>query len=99
MGLAISLGMHTVFLMHLGFYLGRCPLGTFGEGLLFLAWILGTIHFLSEKLADTRRLGLFTLLPTTLCVVGAVFLLRPDYALPEQLRSSLLVFHIVASLA
>lgn len=99
LGLILSLILHTVFLVALGASLGRCPLGTIGEGLLFMAWILGAIHFLSEALADSRRLGLFTLLPTTLCVLAAVFLLKPDYALPPQLHSSLLVFHIVASLA
>ena len=99
-GLAVSLALHIAFLIVLGMQLRRCPLGTVGEGLLFLAWIVGTIQFLSEWLADTRRLGLFTVLPTALCVVVGVFFLRPDYALPENLRSSsLLVFHIVASLA
>lgn len=98
-GLGVSLTLHTLFLVSLGYHLHRCPLGTFGEGLLFLAWILGSIHFISEKVADTRRLGLFTLLPTTLCVLAAVFMLRADYALPSQLQGSLLVFHIVASLA
>jgi HemX protein len=99
LGLALSLALHTFLLIAIGISLNRCPLGTIGEGLLFLAWILGIIHLLSEWLADTRRLGLFTLLPTTFCVVVGVFLLRPDFALPPQLRSSLLVFHIVASLA
>jgi HemX protein len=98
-GLSLSLALHTALLVLLGYQLNRCPLGTIGEGLLFLAWILGAIHFLSEWLADSRRLGLFTLLPTTLCVLAGVFLLRPDFALPAELRSSLLVFHIVASLA
>ncbi|MDB5107008.1 MAG: hypothetical protein JWP91_4697 [Fibrobacteres bacterium] len=99
LGLCISLALHTFLLVALGYNLHRCPLGTFGEGLLFLAWILGVIHLLSEWLADSRRLGLFTLLPATLCVVAGVFLLKPDFALPAELRSSLLVFHIVASLA
>ncbi len=99
LGLAISLILHIALLLCLGYSLQRCPLGTIGEGLLFLAWILAVIHLLSEWLADTRRLGLFTLLPTTLCVVVGVFLLRPDFALPPQLQSSFLVFHIVASLA
>lgn len=99
LGLVISLLLQTLFLIALGASLKRCPLGTIGEGLLFMAWILAVIHFLSEWLADTRRLGLFTLLPTTLCVLAAVFLLKPDYALPPALHSSLLVFHIVASLA
>lgn len=98
-GMALSLLAHTGLLIALGFYLGRCPLGTVGEGLLFLAWIVGVIQYLSEWLADTRRLGFFTLLPTTLCVIIGVFLQRPEYILPESLRSSLLVFHIVASLA
>jgi HemX protein len=97
--LLLSLGLHTALLVALGVNLHRCPLGTVGEGLLFLAWIVGVIQFLSEWLADTRRLGLFTLLPVALCVVIGVFLQRPDYALPESMRSSLLVFHIVASLA
>ncbi len=99
LGLSVSLLLQTVLLVTIGASLKRCPLGTVGEGLLFMAWILGIIHYISEWLADTRRLGLFTLLPTTLCVVAAVFLLKPDYALPPQLRSSLLVFHILASLA
>ncbi len=99
LGLALSLLLHTLLLGALGLTLRRCPLGTVGEGLLFLAWIVGFIQFLSEWLADTRRLGLFTLLPTTVCVLLGIFLQRPDYALPETLRSSLLVFHIVASLA
>jgi HemX protein len=98
-GLGLALIFHTLFLITLGASLKRCPLGTIGEGLLFMAWILAVIHFLSEWLADTRRLGLFTLLPTTFCVLVAVFLLKPDWALPPQLRSSLLVFHILASLA
>jgi HemX protein len=99
LGLAASLLLQTGLLAVLGMVLGRCPLGTVGEGLLFLAWIVGFIQYLSERLADTRRLGFFTLLPTSLCVVIGVLLQRPDYALPESLRSSLLVFHIVASLA
>lgn len=99
LGMAISLVAHTALLVALGYALGRCPLGTVGEGLLFLAWMVGVIQYLSEWLADTRRLGFFTLLPTSLCVLIGVFLQRPDYALPESLRSSLLVFHIVASLA
>jgi len=99
LGLAASLTAHTALLLVLGMYLRRCPLGTVGEGLLFLAWIVGITQYLSEWLADTRRLGFFTLLPTSLCVLLGVFLQRPDYALPESLRSSLLVFHIVASLA
>ncbi len=98
-GLGISLALHTLMLVTLGAQLKRCPLGTIGEGLLFLSWFLGTIQFLSEWLADYRRLGLFTLLPTTLCVVAAAFFQRPDFALPPELRSSFLVFHIVASLA
>lgn len=99
LGLAASLFLQTGLLAVLGIVLRRCPLGTVGEGLLFLAWIVGFIQYLSERLADTRRLGFFTLLPTSLCVVLGVLMQRPDYALPESLRSSLLVFHIVASLA
>lgn len=99
LGLAGSLAAHTALLAALGFYLHRCPLSTVGEGLLFLAWIVGVIQYLSEWMADTRRLGFFTLLPTSLCVLLGVLLQRPDYALPASLRSSLLVFHIVASLA
>jgi HemX protein len=97
--LTLSLILHIALLLCLGYSLKRCPLGTVGEGLLFLAWILAIIHLLSEWLADTRRLGLFTLLPTTLCVGVGVFLVRPDFALPPDLQSSFLVFHIVASLA
>lgn len=100
LGLGLSLGAHSALLVVLGFHLNRCPLGTVGEGLLFLAWIVGTIQFLSEWLADTRRLGMFTLVPVSLCVIIGVLMQRSEYALPENLRtSSLLVFHIVASLA
>ena len=100
LGLGLSLALHTSLLVALGYRYDRCPLATFGEGLLFLAYILGTIHLLSEWLADSRRLGLFTLLPTTLCVLVAVFMLQESFALPPSLRSSsFLVFHIVASLA
>jgi len=99
-GLILSLFLQTLFLIVLGFSLGRCPLGTYGEGLLFIAWILSTIHFISETLADTRRLGLFTLLPATVCVIAAVFLLKPEFNLAPQLQNkSLLVFHILTSLA
>lgn len=99
LGLSLSLILHTALLLLLGATLHRCPLGTVGEGLLFLAWILGIIHLLSEWLADTRRLGLFTLLPTTVCVLAGMATLNPGYALPPELHSSFLVFHIVASLA
>ncbi|HKP94292.1 MAG TPA: cytochrome c biogenesis protein CcsA [Fibrobacteria bacterium] len=99
LGLSVSLALHTLLLLALGAHLHRCPLGTIGEGLLFMAWILGVIHLISERLADTRRLGLFTLLPTAFCVAAGVFLVRPDFALPPELHGSFLVFHIVASLA
>jgi HemX protein len=91
--------MHTAFLVLLGLQLQRCPLGNFGEGLLFIAWILALIHLLSEWLAGTRRLGLFTVLPAALCAVAGVFFQSDAYAFPPELRSSLLVFHIAASLA
>jgi ABC-type uncharacterized transport system permease subunit len=95
----LALGLHTVFLIALGWRFQRCPLATIGEGLLFTAWILSAIHFLSEWLADTRRLGLFTLLPTTLCVLVSLFFLQKNLDLPPEYRSSWFVFHIVASLA
>jgi ABC-type uncharacterized transport system permease subunit len=98
-GLVLSLLLNTALLLVLGYHFNRCPLGTYGEGLLFIAWILGVIHFLSEWLADTRRLGFFTLLPIALCAVAASFLLKPDYAFPPEFRGSLLVFHVIASLA
>lgn len=99
LGLSISLALHTGYMVLLGIHLNRCPLGNFGEGLLFIAWILGAIHVISEWLADTRRLGLFTLLPTAVCVLAGVFLQSDAYAFPPELQSSLLVFHIAASLA
>lgn len=94
-----TLTLHTAFLILLGVHLKRCPLGNFGEGLLFIAWILALIHLLSEWLADTRRLGLFTVLPAALCAVAGAFFQSDAYAFPPELRSSLLVFHIAASLA
>lgn len=98
-GLVVSLALNTALLLLLGWHYQRCPLGTYGEGLLFIAWMLGIINFLSEWLADTRRLGLFSLFPIALCALAASFLLDPGYALPPELRSSFLVFHIAASLA
>lgn len=98
-GLVLALLLNTALLLVLGWHYHRCPLGTYGEGLLFLAWMLAVIHFLSEWLADTRRLGLFTVGPIALCATAASFLLNPDYAFPPEFRSSLLVFHVIASLA
>lgn len=98
-GLITALILHTAYLTTLGLHLRRCPLGNFGEGLLFIAFILGLIHLLSEWLADTRRLGLFTVLPATLCVLAASFFQDNAFAFPPELQSSLLVFHIAASLA
>lgn len=94
-----ALALHTAFLILLGLQLKRCPLGNFGEGLLFISWILALIHLLSERLADTRRLGLFTALPAALGALAGVFFQSDSYAFPPELRSSLLVFHIAASLA
>ncbi len=97
--LGVTLILHTLFLSVIAVHFGRSPMGTTGEGLLFVAWILAGIHFLSERLADSSRLGMFTLLPTTLSALLAAFLLRHDLALPEEFRTSFFVFHIVASLS
>lgn len=97
--LAAALWLHTAYLALLGLHLHRFPLGNFGEGLFFIAWILGLIHAMSETLADTRRLGLFTLLPAALCAVAGAFLQSDEFAFPPALRSPLLVFHVAASLA
>jgi HemX protein len=99
LGLAASVILHSAYLLFLGIQLRRCPLGNFGEGLLFIAYILAVIHLISEWMADTRRLGLFTLLPATLCVLVGVFFQSDEFAFPPELHSSLLVFHIAASLA
>ncbi len=97
--LGVALALHTLFLFAIAMRFERCPLGTMGEGLLFLAWILAGIHFLSERLADSSRLGMFTLLPTALSALMASFLLKHDLALPEEFRTPFFVFHIVASLS
>ncbi len=97
--LGVALVLHTGFLLAIALHFGRYPLGTLGEGLLFVAWILAGIHFLSERLADSSRLGMFTLLPTALSALMASALLQKDLALPDEFRTPFFVFHIVASLS
>lgn len=97
--LAAALGLHTALLALLTIEFRRCPLWTQGEALLFLGWMLALLHLLSEWSADTRRLGIFTLLPTAVCVLPAIFFLGNDLALAPEYRSSWFIFHIVASLA
>lgn len=97
--LAFALIFHTGLLFILAAKNQRCPLGTQGEALLFLAWMLALLHLISEWSASTRRLGLFTLGPAALCAVAALSFLGRDLMLDPQYRSSLFIFHIVASLA
>ncbi len=96
---AAPLAVHTSLLALLAVQFGRCPLWTQGEALLFLGWMLLLLHLLSEWSADTRRLGVFTILPAALCAVAALPFLGLELALPEKYRSSWFIFHIVASLA
>jgi HemX protein len=97
--MAVALGLHTALLALLTIEYHRCPLWTQGEALLFLGWLLGLLHLLSEWSADTRRLGFFTLMPSALCAFPAIFFLGNDLSLAPELRSSWFIFHIVAALA
>lgn len=97
--LAFALGVHTTMLVLLAVAHRRCPLWTQGEALLFLGWMLALLHLLSEWTAHTRRLGVFTVLPASLCAVASLFLLGNELVLQPQYRSSWFIFHIVASLA
>ncbi len=96
---AVPLVAHTALLGVLAVRFQRCPLWTQGEALLFLGWMLLLLHLLSEWSADTRRLGVFTLLPAAFCAMAALPFLGLELALPERYRSSWFIFHIVASLA
>lgn len=97
--MAVAVAIHTALLVLLAVEYRRCPLWTQGEALLFLGWMLAMLHLLSEWSADTRRLGIFTLMPAALCAIPAVFFLGNELALADQYRSSWFIFHIVASLA
>jgi HemX protein len=97
--MAGAMGVHTALLVLLAVAYRRCPLWTQGEALLFLAWMLAILHILSEWSADTRRLGVFTMVPAAIAAVVSVFFLGNELALPEAYRSSWFIFHIVASLA
>lgn len=93
-----AFGLHTLLLLGLGWYFRRCPLGTQGEALLFMAWMLALIHALSELSAATRRLGFFTLAPIGFCVLGSLFFQGKDFVGITGRPSSWLIFHIVTSL-
>ena len=95
----VPLAVHSALLASLAIGYRRCPLWTQGEALLFLGWLLLLLHVLSEWSADTRRLGLFTVLPAALCGSFALFFLCRDLSLSPATRSSWFIFHIVASLA
>ncbi len=97
--LAVALLLHFGLLVVLGAEFHRCPLWTQGEALLFLAWMLGAIHFLSEWSADTRRLGFFTIGPAALCATASLFFLNAPLILDSEYHSPYFIFHIVASLA
>jgi HemX protein len=96
--LTAVLAAHTTLLVFLALRFHRFPLGSLGEALLFLGWILALLHLLSEWSADTRRLGLFTLSPAAACALPSIFLLSRELGVPAY-RGTLFIFHIVASLA
>jgi ABC-type uncharacterized transport system permease subunit len=96
---AVPLAVHTGLLVVLAVVFRRCPLWTQGEALLFLGWLLLLLHVLSEWSADTRRLGVFTVLPAAACATFSLFFLGRDLELSPDYRSSWFIFHIVASLA
>lgn len=94
-----ALSVHTALLVLLAITFYRCPLWTQGEALLFLAWMLAMLHLLSEWSADTRLLGVFTVVPAALAAMVSVFFLGHELALQTEYRSSWFIFHIVSSLA
>ncbi|HEX2613038.1 MAG TPA: cytochrome c biogenesis protein CcsA [Fibrobacteria bacterium] len=96
---AAPLAVHSGLLFALAATFRRCPLWTQGEALLFLGWMLLLLHVLSEWSADTRRLGVFTILPAALCATFSLFFLGRELELSPDYRSSWFIFHIVASLA
>src|SRR3989338_3822598 len=97
--LIAALAVHSGLLVALAAQYRRCPLWTQGEALLFLAFMLGVIHLLSEWSADTRRLGFFTLAPAGFCATAGLLFLGRELTLSQEYRSSWFIFHIVASLA
>lgn len=97
--LTAALSVHTALLVLLVLRYHRFPLGSLGEALLFLGWMLGLLHLLSEWSADTRRLGLFTLAPAAACALPGIFLLARDLGLAPAFQGAWFLFHIVASLA
>ena len=48
----------------------RLAVATASGGLLFGAWLVSLAHYISEKVAHTAKLGMFTLLP---CAAPSVF--------------------------
>ncbi len=97
--LYVVIALHSAFLFLIAAYFKRCPLGTWGEGALFWAWMVVFFHIASEMWAGTNRLGFFTLLPITLGVTAGSVFLNLDFSFPPELRSSFFIFHIVASLS
>jgi len=94
----LTLGLHTALLLLLAVRFQRCPLGTQGEALLFMAWMLAIMHAVSERSAATRRMGFFILLPILFTAIPSLFLLGRDFSGIAERPSSWLIFHIVASL-
>jgi HemX protein len=98
-GLVGVLLVHTALLIAIALRFQRFPLWTLGEGLLLLGWMLAVVHLISEWSADTRRLGVFTLAPASICAVFSLFFLGHEIALPPAYMGAWFIFHIVASLA
>lgn len=87
-------------LMLLGKWNHRYPFATGAEGLLFCSWLVAMIHVVVDILSPKRGgLGFFTVLPITLVVLLASFMIQPISDLPAQYRGALFSFHVVTSLS
>lgn len=97
--LLVALALHTAYLAAISGFYHRCPLASRGEALLFGAWILALVHTVNERFTRSQSLGVFTILPPFIGVIGAVLLRDAAFDLPAEYRNSLILFHIVASIA
>jgi len=97
--LLLSIGLHGLLLLLLAWMNQRYPFATAGEALLFCAWLVGGAHLASEFFSQSKTLGVFTLLPTTIGVLISIFLVEPVSVLPVKYQGAFFSFHIVTSLA
>jgi HemX protein len=61
--------------------------------------MVGGAYLITEIIAKSKHLGLFSLVPTGLGVLLAVIMLEPHSPLPDKYKGALFSFHIAVSLA